>query len=80
MELYNIEEKEYSDYSQKELEYILEKFLIVHNTYPLGVCVRKDIHSFYHSIYSKCVNNEDQWNEFVKDYKSGKYDKEIKIA
>ena len=80
MELYNIEEKEYSDYSQEELEYILEKFLIVHNTYPLGICVRKDIHSLYHSIYSKCVNNEDQWNEFVKDYKSGKYDEEIKIA
>ena len=71
---------DYKDYTQEELEDILEKFQIVHSRYPLGVCVRKDIHLLYHSIYSKCVNTEDQWNQFVVDFKNGVYDDQIKIA
>lgn len=80
IEEYNIEIKDYKDYTQEELEDILEKFQIVHNRYPLGVCVRKDIHLLYHSIYSKCVNTEDQWNQFVIDFENGIYDDQIKIA
>lgn len=80
IEEYNIEIKDYKDYTQEELEDILEKFQIVHSRYPLGVCVRKDIHLLYHSIYSKCVNTEDQWNQFVVDFKNGVYDDQIKIA
>ena len=80
IEEYNIEIKDYKDYTQEELEDILEKFQIVHSRYPLGVCVRKDIHLLYHSIYSKCVNTEDQWNLFVVDFKNGVYDDQIKIA
>lgn len=80
IEEYSIELKEYSEYTQEELNDILEKFLIVHSRYPLGVCVRKDIHMLYHSIYSKCVNNEDQWNQFVQEFKNGIYDDRLKIA
>ena len=80
IEEYSIELKEYSEYTQEELNDILEKFLIVHSRYPLGVCVRKDIHMLYHSIYSKCVNNEDQWNQFVQEFKNGIYDERLKIA
>ena len=80
IEEYNIEIKDYKDYTQEELEDILEKFQIVHSRYPLGVCVRKDIHLLYHSVYSKCVNTEDQWNQFVVDFKNGMYDNQIKIA
>ena len=60
--------------------YFALTFQIVHSRYPLGVCVRKDIHLLYHSIYSKCVNTEDQWNLFVVDFKNGVYDDQIKIA
>ena len=80
IEEYNIELKEYSEYTIEELEDILEKFLEVHDKYPLGVCVRKDIHTLYHSVYSKCVNNEEQWNQFVKEFKDGVYDDRLKIA
>lgn len=69
IEEYNIELKDYHEYTQEELNDILEKFLNIHDRYPLGVCVRKDIHTLYHSIYSKCVNNEEQWNQFVIDFK-----------
>lgn len=80
IEEYNIELKEYSEYTIEELEDILEKFLEVHDKYPLGVCVRKDIHTLYHSVYSKCINNEEQWNQFVKEFKDGVYDDRLKIA
>ena len=43
IEEYNIEIKDYKNYTQEELEDILEKFQIVHSRYPLGVCIRKDI-------------------------------------
>lgn len=80
IEEYNIELKDYHEYTQEELNDILEKFLNIHDRYPLGVCVRKDIHTLYHSIYSKCVNNEEQWNQFVIDFKNGVYDDRLKIA
>ena len=80
IEEYNIELKDYHEYTQEELNDILEKFLNMHDRYPLGVCVRKDIHTLYHSIYSKCVNNEEQWNQFVIDFKNGVYDDRLKIA
>ena len=80
IEKYNIELKEYCEYTLEELEDILEKFLKVHNKYPLGVCVRKDIHTLYHSVYSKCVNTENQWNQFVNEFKNGVYNDRLKIA
>lgn len=80
IEEYGIELKEYSEYTIEELEDILKKFLEVHNRYPLGVCVRRDIHTLYHSVYSKCVNNEEQWNQFVKEFKDGVYNNRLKIA
>lgn len=80
IEEYNIELKDYHEYTQEELNDILEKFLNIHDRYPLGVCVRKDIHTLYHSIYSKCVNNEEQWNQFVIDFKNGVYNDRLKIA
>lgn len=65
------------DYSKDELEYILQKFLEIHNNYPLGICVRKDIHDLFHRIYGSGGNTKIQWEQFVQDYKSHKYDTEI---
>lgn len=64
--------KQVSEYSDHELDEIVELFLEEHNKYPLGVCIRKDLHILFHSIYGKC-NKEEQWNEFVMNYKSGLY-------
>ena len=65
------------DYSKDELEYILQNFLDVHSNYPLGVCVRKDIHDLFHRIYGSGGNTQIQWKQFVQDYKNHKYDTEI---
>lgn len=65
--------KNITDYSKKELEVIIKEFLKIHNLYPLGICVKKDIHDLFHMVYGSGGNTEYQWNEFVNDYKKGVY-------
>lgn len=61
-----------SDYSENELSFILKKFIKEQSKHPLGVCVRKDLHVLFHEVYGK-MNNIEQWKNFEKDYKDGKY-------
>lgn len=49
------------------------------NTLHFGVCVRKDIHELYHSLYGKGNNTPEQWNIFVKSLKDGKYNDKITL-
>ena len=65
------------DYTKEQLDYILNVFLEVHNKYPYGICVRNDIHDLFHEIYGSGSNTENQWNIFVNNLQSGKYN--IKI-
>lgn len=62
----------FSDYTEDELIFIQNKFLEKHNSYPLGVCVRDDLHKLFHSEYGTVVT-PDMWNDFVDNYKKGKY-------
>lgn len=59
------------DYSKEELDFMLKIFSEIHSKYPLGVCVRKDIHDLFHNIYGSGGNNEKQWNKFCNDLISG---------
>lgn len=62
----------FSDYTPDELSFILQKFIEEQNKYPLGICVRPDIHNLFHSIYGRRVVPE-MWYRFEEDYKKGKY-------
>lgn len=62
----------FSSYTEEELSFIVQKFIKKQNEYPLGVCIRKDIHSLFHKEYGKSVIPE-MWYRFEKDYKEGKY-------
>lgn len=64
-------------YSKEELDYILKIFLEKHNEYPLGVCLRKDIHNLFHKIYGSGGNTEIQWKKFINDYNNHKFDNEL---
>lgn len=57
----------FENYTPEELDDILEKFKQKQNEYPLGVCVRTDIHKEFHNKYGKTVT-PDMWNEFVNDF------------
>ena len=61
----------FSDYSKEELSFILQKFIEKQNQYPLGVCVRTDLHYLFHKIYGKTVTPE-MWYNFEYDYKKRK--------
>lgn len=45
---------------------ILNKFRELQELYPLGVCLRKDIHTQFHNIYGYGDNTIEQWNEFIQ--------------
>lgn len=68
------------DYTDKELRDILDLFRIKQSEYPLGVCLTKEIHMLFHNKYGYGNNTEIQWNEFVTDFKNGKYNKELNVA
>ena len=71
-----------SDYTEKELNHILMAFIEEQNKYPLGVCISKDIHVLFHSLYGQYYNTPEQWYQFEKDFKAGIYNEMIlnKIA
>lgn len=66
-----------SDYTKDELDVIINIFEDIHSKYPDGVCLRKDIHELFHNIYGRGGNNKQQFDQFVSDYKNGKYSKLI---
>lgn len=63
----------FSDYTNEELSFILEKFLEIQNNYPLGECVDKKIHVLFHSLYGQYYNTPEQWYRFREDYLKGIY-------
>lgn len=60
-----------NQYTSQQLEYIVKTFNEYHNTYPLGICVAKDLHKLFHHIYGKTNNTPEQWETFAKKYKKG---------
>ena len=61
----------FCDYTPQELSFILDKFIIKQNEYPLGVCLDKELHKLFHKEYGKCVGVE-QWNLFKEKYERKK--------
>jgi len=41
--------------------------------YPLGICLSKNVHTLFHNIYGYGYNTQEQWDEFVNDFKNGEY-------
>lgn len=67
-----LKKSHFSDYSDDELSELLNIFINIQNRYPLGVCVCKDLHDLFHSLYGR-TTNERQWNEFCQMYKNGEF-------
>ena len=57
-----------SYYSDDELKQLLYEFRKIQSTYPLGVCLRKDIHDNFHKHYGYGNNTIQQWEQFVNNY------------
>ena len=64
-----IEVVEMSKFTQAQLDIILTEFKKEQDKYPVGVCLKKDLHISFHQIYGMGNNTEDQWKQFVSQYK-----------
>ena len=53
----------------RDLRFVQEE----QSKYPLGQCVRKDLHKLFHSLYGQYYNTVDQWEQFKEDYRNGVY-------
>ena len=61
------------DYTDEELNVVLNEFKRVQSLYPLGVCLCKEVHKLYHHIYGYGNNTKEQWDEFEQNFKNNKY-------
>lgn len=64
----------FSDYTDKDLNYFLDMFLDLQSYYNEYVCITETIHKLFHKYYGYGDNTMEQWNEFVDRYKNGYYD------
>ena len=57
--------------SADELDIILQQFYKVQSMYPLGICLKKNIHKEFHDIYGYGDNTPEQFEKFLenKNYK-----------
>lgn len=68
---YNITLKDnFEDYTTDELDDLSELFLSYHSSYPLGVCIEKDLHMLFHKMYGD-INSQEQWDSFVQKFNKG---------
>lgn len=61
--------------NKENIEKIRDEIVELNNSFGFGVCLRRDIHVLFHSIFGHGNNTPEQFYEFVERIKSG----EIKI-
>ncbi|MFI2856770.1 zinc-ribbon domain-containing protein [Paenibacillus sp. JSM ZJ436] len=66
-----------SEYTSEEIIQLNTKFMEIHSRYPLGVCLRSDIHSLFHREYGNRDNTPEQFEEFSMKYRDGIYKEQI---
>jgi hypothetical protein len=67
-----LDKKQYAcDYNVEELSSLVAEVQRLHTIYPLGVCLREDVHRTFHKLYKRENNTPEQWKEFVGRIKSG---------
>lgn len=62
-----------SNYSDSELKNLENKCLEIHYRYPLGVCLRADVHNLFHELYGRGSNTPEQFEEFKIRWDNGEF-------
>lgn len=67
---YNVDKNlDINKVERNELDKLTTLFNEFHNTFPLGVCISKELHDLFHYRYGK-NNTPDQFWEFIEEYKT----------
>ena len=74
------EDQDINKFSDEEKKKFLEGFYSVQSEYPLGICMKAEIHKQFHSIYGYGNNTIDQFKLFVQDFYPEKYCKFIEYV
>lgn len=69
--------KEYQ-LSDAQIQIICDSFYKKQNAYGYGVCIDKNIHQLFHSVYGYKLFTTENWYKFQEDLLNGVYDKELK--
>jgi len=59
-------------YSESEMLAISNEIKRLHSIYPLGVCLTKSAHKFFHKIYGRGETTPQQFYDFCENIKNGK--------
>lgn len=61
------------EYSPEEINSIEKEVERLHNIYPLGICLKKNIHQLFHKIYGNKNTTPENFYEFKNRYFSGEF-------
>lgn len=62
---------EVAQYTRYELKHLTKTFLKLHNDYPLGMCLSKEVHVLFHCIYGYKGFTPDNYYEFKQKFING---------
>ena len=59
------------EYTEEDISDLILECKRLHTIYPLGVCLRKDIHILFHQLYGVKDNTPEQFYEFAERIRNG---------
>ncbi|MEM4995042.1 hypothetical protein WKH56_20970 [Priestia sp. SB1] len=65
-----VEKDNLSDLTNDELLLVEKECLRLHDSYPLGICLRKDVHKLFHRLYGSKNNTAEQFYDFQEKIKN----------
>lgn len=69
--------RQISMYTEDERETMSNRLIAKHYEYGLGICLCKDVHILFHSLYGNETATPEQYNEFKLRYQAGEFHGDI---
>jgi len=65
--------KKFIEYTNEDMTILSDKVIELHNKYPLGVCLKEELHKLFHILYKCGDNTPEQFEEFKIRLKDGEF-------